>query len=412
MSSTIEVQGQRRPEEGEISPVAVERKRARIGLPVPYTAPPPFEYAATDSLRNYARGLGDVNPFFRDADYARSTRWGALTGHPSFIAYSGRSEETELSEALLATGKGDPLAGVHAFYSGEELEFFRPITEGDRIRVRGGLASLELKKSRMGGQSVHEIKESVYWGRSGLLGIRRELVIRVDRSAARSAAKNGRLDVPHHYTPAELEQIHADYEREYIRGAEPRLWEDTEVGEKSVPLLKGPYTVTAYICFAEGTGPRNAFHHAHSDAYHYVKEHPRAFPPNRHGYPDTVARVHWDVEMAHRAGLPETYDFGGERVAWMVHAATNWMGDEAFLRKIKVRLQAFCFVGDVVYIGGEVVDKRTEGGDKVVDIRFDAVNQRQESIAVATATVILPSKDDPAASTLPRHVPRNLSVFQ
>lgn len=402
----------RRPEEGQISSEAVARKQARIGLPVPYLAPPPFEHASTDSLRNYARGYGDVNPFYRDADYARSTRWGALTGQPTFMSYTGRSEETEFSEELRATGVGDPLAGVHAFYSGEELHWFRPIREGDTIRVRGGLGSLEVKESRMGGKSVHEVSDSVFWNQDGLLGVRKELLIRVERSKARSTGKYANLEVPKRYTPEEMQSVYDDYAREYIRGAEPRFWEDTEIGEKSVPLLKGPYTVTAYICFAEGTGPRNAFHHAHSDAYHYSQAHPRAFPPNEYGYADTVARVHWDREMAHRAGLPETYDYGGERVAWMGHAATNWMGDDAFLRSLKVRIEAFCFVGDLVHIGGEVVDKRIDRGDRVVDVKFTAMNQRAETIASAVATIILPTKQDPSAPTLPSTIPDDLSIFQ
>jgi acyl dehydratase len=116
--------------------------------------------------------------------------------------------------------------------------------------------------------------------------------------------------------------------------------------------------------------------------------------------------------MALRAGLPETYDFGGERISWMEHAATNWMGDDAFLRTLSVRLLAFCFVGDTVYIGGKVVDKRIDNGDNVVDVEFTAQNQRDEIISTATATVILPTKRDPAASTVPSVIPDDLSIFQ
>ena len=116
--------------------------------------------------------------------------------------------------------------------------------------------------------------------------------------------------------------------------------------------------------------------------------------------------------MALRAGLPETYDFGGERISWMEHAATNWMGDDAFLRTLNVRLLAFCFVGDTVYIGGEVVDKRIDNGDNVVDIAFTATNQRDEVITTATATIILPTKRDPSAPTVPAIIPDDVSIFQ
>jgi acyl dehydratase len=400
----------RRPEEGEITDEIVERKRRRVGLPVP-RLDAPFEYITIDNMRNYARGVGDINPFYRDAEYARQTRWGRLLAHPSFIAYTGRSLETTFSDELLATGRGDPLAGVHAFYSGEELEFFRPIGDGDRLTVRSGLASIDVKPSRMGGRSVHEVEESVYRDQNGdLVGVRRQLLIRVERSAAREKQKNQSVAVPHRYTPEDIQRIYADYEREYIRGAAPRYWEDVEIGEPTIPLVKGPYTVTAYICFAEGTGPRNSYHRAHSVAYRYTKDHPRAFPPNELGYPDTVARVHWDREMAHRAGLPETYDFGGERVAWMSHAVTHWMGDDAFLRRLSVRIKAFCFVGDTVWITGEVTNKRSEGGDALVDLEFVATNQRGEQIASSEATVILPLRDTDR-STVPSTIPDEISVF-
>jgi acyl dehydratase len=400
----------RRAEEGEITQELVERKRRRVGLPTPHLEPA-FEFANVDSMRNYARGIGDVNPFYRSADHARASRWGTVVAHPTFMAYMGRSVETDFSAELKATGKGDPLAGVHAFYSGDEMEWFRPIREGDRLVVRGGLGSIEAKPSRMGGTAVHEVKEYAYRNQDGeLAGVRRQLLIRVDRSRARSQGKNLTLEVPHRYTPEEIAGIYADYENEYIRGQEPRYWEDTEVGETLVPLVKGPYTVTAYICYAEATGPRNDYHRAHSVAYRYAKEHPRAFPPNDLGYPDTVARVHWDKAMALRAGLPETYDFGGERVAWMSHAFTNWMGDDAFLRKINVRLKAFCFVGDTVWIGGAVTAKRRDGADRVVDLAIAATNQRGEEISSATATIILPSRDEPG-STVPASIPSGVSVF-
>jgi hypothetical protein len=205
--------------------------------------------------------------------------------------------------------------------------------------------------------------------------------------------------------------IEADYEREYVRGSEPRYWEDVVVGEQSVPLVRGPYTTTAYICYAEASGPRNDFHRAHSEAYQYRKRHPKAFPLNNLGYPDTIARVHWDREMAGRAGLPETYDFGGERVAWLSNVATHWMGDHGFLHHLKVRLIAFCFVGDTVWLTATVNDKRQEAGTNLVDLELAAVNQRSETIASGTATVALPSRSNPSALTAPMPVPDGATIF-
>jgi len=82
--------------------------------------------------------------------------------------------------------------------------------------------------------------------------------------------------------------------------------------------------------------------------------------------------------MAIRAGLPESYDFGGERVTWLSIAATHWMGDAGFLRRLKMKLHGFCFVGDTVWIRGSVVAKRIDEGQHVVDIDLAAINHRSE----------------------------------
>jgi acyl dehydratase len=395
-----ELDRRRDQEEGEITPDRIERLRRRIGLPQPFRDAS-FEFASVDVLRNYARCICEIDPLYRDADYARATAWGSFAAQPTFLFYMGVSEEVEFSEELLATGRGDPLSGVHAWYGGEDVEWFARIEENDRLKARKELDSVELKQGRMGGEAVHEVYKTSYWNQNGtLVGVRRMRVVRVERSKARSEGKNLGLDVPHRYSVEEMAAIDADYEREYIRGAEPRFWEDVEIGEEIIPLVRGPYTTTSYILFAEGTGPRNDFHRAHSDAYQYRKLHPRAFPLNDLGYPDTIARVHWERDMAIRAGLPESYDFGGERVTWLSIAATHWMGDAGFLRRLKMKLHGFCFVGDTVWIRGSVVAKRIDEGQHVVDIDLAAINHRSESIASGTATIVLPVRGESTALLL------------
>ncbi len=411
MSDTLE--RARDQEESRITEEKVELVRKRIGVPSTRDLRGSFEFANVDSMRNYARGIGDINPFYRDPEYAATTVWGKLSAHPTFVLYMGVREETQAAASTtVERSDGDPLAGVHSFYSGDEMRWFRPIVEGDRFTMRGGLLSADVRESRMGGRSVHEVRETAFrYAQAEVVAVRRKLRIRVDRSQARSQGKNKSLDVPHQYTPEEFASIEADYDREYVRGSEPRFWADVTIGETSVPLVRGPYTTTAYICYAEATGPRNDFHRSHSVAYQYRKQHPKAFPLNDLGYPDTVARVHWDRDMALRAGLPETYDFGGERVAWMSNVATHWMGDHGFLHHLKVKLLGFCFVGYTVWLRATVADKRQEGGVNFVDLELTATNQRSETIAAGTATVALPSASSPSTLTAPIPVPDDATIY-
>ncbi|MEA3133050.1 MAG: hypothetical protein QOG17_896, partial [Gammaproteobacteria bacterium] len=74
------------------------------------------------------------------------------------------------------------------------------------------------------------------------------------------------------------------------------------------------------------------------------------------------------------------------------HLITNWMGDEAWLLKLKTEMRGFNYVGDTTICSGEVVAKRVEGEHHVVDLKVLCTNQRNEVSSPGTATVILPSK--------------------
>ena len=43
------------------------------------------DVASADNIRRYADAIGDFNPRFRDADYARATKYGRLIAHPHFF---------------------------------------------------------------------------------------------------------------------------------------------------------------------------------------------------------------------------------------------------------------------------------------------------------------------------------------
>ena len=80
------------------------------------------------------------------------------------------------------------------------------------------------------------------------------------------------------------------------------------------------------------------------------------------------------------------------RTAWMLHAVTDWMGDDAFVWRFWNRFDRFNFIGDTTWVQGEVTDVRTEDGHAVADLDLRCVSQRDEVTATGGATVILPSK--------------------
>lgn len=396
-------------QDGQVTDADLAAARRRIGIEMPHGRPGQ-EYATIDSIRHFAEGLGDINQLYHDPEYARKTRWGKMIAHPTMMLIMGVSEKRQLTAEERERGKGGGLAGVHGFYSGDDIEWFRPIREGDRLTVKGGLARIDEHKSAFSGTTWHFTSDEVYTNQNGeFVGVARHMSIRAERKNIRGKGKYSDLKIQT-YTPEDMAKIDADYEREYIRGNEPRYWEDVQVGEEIVPVVKGPYTATSYICFAEGTGPRNQFHRCHSVMYQYRKRHPRAFPLTEYGFPDAVARVHWEHDMAHRTGLPAYYDYGGERIGWLSQGATNWMGNDGFLRKLKVSIRRFNFYGDTIWIRGKVTNKEIKDGEYWVWLDLVAVNQLGDNTAFAEAAVILPSRVAGPVK-VPAHAPEGISIY-
>jgi len=408
--------------EGAITPEGVAALKRRIEISIKIASEPPapgkialedmpgHEFASKDGIRNYAEGLGDCNPLYRDADYASKTRWKGMIAHPTMMLYMGVPQRTRpLTAEEREAGKGGGLPGVHAMYSGEEIEWFQPIYEGDRLTLKAGPSRAEEKTSNTAGQSVHVTNDRVFRNQRGeLVGVSRSTAVRYVRSNARERKRN---DTPiQTYTPEDMARIDADYEREEIRGANPRYWEDVSIGDEITPVVKGPWCVTCFIVFHEGTGHRGPFHRAHSLAYEYRKRHPQAFPLNQYGFPDTIMRVHWDPAMARVAGLPTTYDSGVERIAWLSHGVTNWMGNDGLLRKLSLQMRKFVLTGDIVWIKGKVADKYVNDGEYFVELELHAVNQREEDTAPAKALVLLPSKVSGPVK-VPVNIPENVSPY-
>lgn len=402
--------------EGKITPEGLAAMRRRIGIVQPhakYSEPSPrpgYEYASIDGMRAYAEGIGDPNPLYRDPEYAAKTRWGKQIAHPTFILFTGVPQKKAITAEEREIGKGGGFPGVHAMYAGEELEMFRPIEEGDRLTSRNGLAKVEERPSKTAGFSVYETGEAVLWNqREELVGVRRSLIVRYERTASRE--RRTHLDVPQtKYTKEDMAKIDADYEKEERRGANPRYWEDVNVGEEIVPVVKGPWRVTDYIVHCEGTGHRNTFHTAHKIAYEYRKHHPRAFPLTEYGFPDVISRVHWDPAMARVTGEANCYDYGGERVGNVSHVVTNWMGDDGFLRKFSVQIRGFVRVGDTYWVKGRVAEKYVKDGEYFVELEIHSINQRGEDIAPARAWVLLPSRVGGPVK-IPTKIPEFVSIF-
>jgi hypothetical protein len=242
------------------------------------------------------------------------------------------------------------------------------------------------------------------------VAVQYEWYINAERGGSRSASKYRALE-RQQYTAEEIARIDEDYAGEERRGANPRWWEDVEVGQSIGHVVKGPLTTTDIISMHQGmgwgiysVGPlRYAWRKRQSMPAFYVED--------RHGVPDVVQRLHWDEEWACRVGLPAPYDYGQMRTSWLAHLITNWMGDDGWLFKLSTRLESFNFHGDTQRCTGEVTGKEEIGSACLVELAVRATSQRGRVTASGTATVLLPSRHrGPVVLPTPSEELRRLAV--
>jgi hypothetical protein len=77
----------------------------------------------------------------------------------------------------------------------------------------------------------------------------------------------------------------------------------------------------------------------------------------------------------------------------MASLVTNWMGDAAFLKRVRTEMRRFNTMGDSTWCKGRVSRKYIKDGHALVDLEIWGENQRGEVTTPGLATVILPSRD-------------------
>lgn len=250
------------------------------------------------------------------------------------------------------------------------------------------------KPGEFAGRMVSDYFEDKYFNQNDELVTKViRLVIRTERQAARKKGKYKKIELPHPWTEDELKKIEEEVLSEEIRGANPRYWEDIEVGDELKPVVKGPLGLTDIVamCVA-GLAPAKLL--AHGVALREYRKKPAwAFRDTDTHALEPIYAVHYNKQAANAMGLPYSYDVGTQRHCWQIHLLTNWMGDDGWLMKSKAEYRRFVYLSDVVWVTGKVGNKyMSEDGEHCVDIDTHAENQWGEDVMPGTATIALPSK--------------------
>ncbi len=376
--ATAEVGG--KAVEARITEEALAAAKAMIGMKLR-----PEQYlrdAGLDTIANFSNGIGDLNPLYRDVEYARWTRYGGLIAHPCYPVvhhWPGRSHWG--------------LPGVHGFAVGNDWEFFRNIRPGDRLSVWNRVIDVQEKPSRFSGRMVMQYVESTFTNqRDEVVAKALGWTARHERQASRDKGKYKDI-ATHVYSDEEYRAIDEKVlgEPSRIRGANTRYWDDVKEGDEIDEIARGPLSMSDTMGFVAACGRTRT----HGVLLREAMKHPKHYirNPESGGGLEYTGIGHHRESFAKEVGVPGMYDYLPQRVCWMGTLLTNWMGDDAVLKRLRVEARAFNIQGDTQFCRGKVARRYVKDGFALVDVDIQAVNQRGEVTTPGMATVLLPSRD-------------------
>ena len=382
----------------QITDESVDLMRRRIGYPNPTlrtgAIQEPWNLEATaDAIRRWSICIGDMNPFYTDPDYGAKTCWGGTIAPPGFEKSMGilRDRRMDPEEAKI-TSKA--LRGVQLFYSGGENFYYSPISEGTRLYRSRWVDKVEEKQSEFANRSVIVSNGLQLWDQNDKVKVSGiDWFIHAERRKSGGDKEKYAREEPARYTDEQLAEIEAAYDAEYIRGGDTLFFEDIVVGTKLPRMVKGPFTITDLINLHMGAGWLVYGNWPNRLAYENRKKLRGFYSRDEFGGWDTVQRVHWDKDLAEQVGVRMMYDIGPVRQMHISHFLTNYVGDDAWIYRVRFEFRRFNYMGDVTWIDGEITEARIDPVlGPLIEIAMRGTNQRGAENIRGSATVLLPSR--------------------
>jgi acyl dehydratase len=130
-----------------------------------------------------------------------------------------------------------------------------------------------------------------------------------------------------------------------------------KIGDAPPPLTCGPMTRTQFVRYAGAS---------------------HDFNPNHH-----------DEIYARANGNKAVFGMGMLAGGYCTRLVTDWFGIGS-LKRLRIRFASRFWPGDVLTCSAKVTGKREEGGHRLIDCEFSAVDQDGEVIIRGDATAVLP----------------------
>ncbi|MBN1627494.1 MAG: MaoC family dehydratase N-terminal domain-containing protein [Deltaproteobacteria bacterium] len=359
-----------------------------------------------DALINLASGYVTYNPFWVNESYAANTRWGGLIAFPDLEGLiPGTSNLT--TDAY----KSAECGFERQLWPGEDYEFLRPIRVGDTLRVW----NREPKLIELGHPDFEGVR--------GVVNVECDCDYINQRAEVVSTYKNqtvrywfpkgapGTTFILNRYGFTKEEIVHLDRlaRKEKVRGADIRYWEDVNVGDTTDTVVIGPTNIADIYASSgggmPGGGPGGAG--AQQDVLHKLLEKEGTIVSEYVYYEGSYykgAGRHADDISARMEGEPGAFLWGRMSVHSMLACLTNWIGDDAFVRKFSWRHVYRTVNGDASYAMGKITRKYRQNDEYLVDIALWQQDMRGFIVDAALATVALLSRTEPYPPDVTREI--------
>jgi hypothetical protein len=305
-------------------------------------------------------------------------------------------------------------------WPGQDWEFYQPIRVGDTVKAWNRVPQLiEQDVDRGGIRGFLNIE-----GDYDMVNQKNEIVTSTKNYTVRIFYPGGGPQAKYTlsrygFTEAEIHYLDRLARQTEVRGADPRYWEDVEVGDMLNPVMIGPTNFQdianqgsggsapggaatgGSVPGAGGGMPGGMGGNAQEKkpvdqllAKEGVIERSEYVQDEEGLYYKSGGDMmrHWDHVYARAEGEPGAFLWGNMSIRAMLRCITNWMGDDAFVRKYCWRHVTRTIVGDAAFSLGKVINKRNENGEYLVDIFIFHQSIRGYIVDAAVATVALLSK--------------------
>ena len=342
--------------------------------------------ATEDAIRAFCNATGDLNPLYRNHEYARKSYYGGIIAPPLFL-----SAIAGFTGAGIRRNK-EPEYIMGGMDAGCKAEWFKTIREGDSftvVDIPTGVIDLTREKTPI--QFLSQGNRIYRNQRDEVVAIASGSVIAMIAPPPKEKKEGaGGMPAPkmRRFTEDEVANWYDLVEKEEIRGMEPRFWEDVNENDE-LPPTHHVYDLTEYTAHMVGWG-------VGANNWRLLmranKNNWRRMIDPESGLPD-FGGLHMTDISAQRMGMPMANCAGIQMASWLGRMITNWMGDTGFLKKIEVQYRRPLWRSSMALCKGKIVKKYTEGVRHLVDLALSVEDHDAAPVIPnGTATVALPSK--------------------